>query len=431
MDILEKISALALDILMKQGADDAVVTAGESVTNEFTLAENEFTLFRTLTGHSLNLTVIKDHRKGSIAINSFDEEDIKKAAEDCMAVAAAGVPDEAWQLNPVPETGSYSWGVKTPDVPLFFDRCCELKETIAGEYPKILITELLTEHKGGSSVYRNSKGAFFRSEGGCYGIGIDMSGNDGENTSSFFYTSYDTVDLSVPLIDQQTVRRDLAAAEKSIDTVPVDGKFTGTIVMEPGCAADFILGAIGDFAGEAGLVDGTSIWKDKLGEMVASPLLTVSAAPLDERTLGGERWTGEGFISENYDVIKDGKLNSFMLSLYGANKTGRERSKNTSGSFIIEPGDKSIDEIIKSVKNGLLVGRFSGGAPGVNGDFSGVAKNAFRIVDGKIADAVSETMIAGNLAEMLKNITAISKEYYSGGELIPWVAADGIIISGK
>ena len=56
MDILEKVSALALDILMEQGADDAVVTAGESVTNEFTLAEDEFTLFRTLTGHSLSLT---------------------------------------------------------------------------------------------------------------------------------------------------------------------------------------------------------------------------------------------------------------------------------------------------------------------------------------------------------------------------------------
>ena len=431
MDILEKVSALALDILMEQGADDAVVTAGESVTNEFTLAEDEFTLFRTLTGHSMSLTVIKDHRKGSIAINSFEEEDIRKAAEDCMEVAAAGVPDEAWQLNPVPETGSYSWGVRVPDIPLFFDRCAELKETIAKEYPKILITELCTEHKGGRSIYRNSKGAVFRSEGGSYGIGIDMAGNDGENTSSFFYTSVDTVDLTVPLIDQDTIRRDLEAAENSIDTVPVEGKFTGTIVMEPGCAADFILSALGQFAGEGSLIEGTSIWKDKLGEMVASPLLTVSAAPLDDRTLGGERWTGEGFISEDYDVIKDGKLESFMMSLYGANKTGLQRSKNTSGSFIIEPGDKSIDEMIKSVENGLLVGRFSGGSPSINGDFSGVAKNAFRIEHGKITNAVSETMISGNLADMLKNICAISKEYSTGGELIPWVAAEGIVISGK
>ena len=431
MDILKEVSALALDILMKAGADDAVVTASESVTNEFTLAEDEFTLFRTLTGHGLTLTVIKDHKKGSIAINSFEEEDIRKAAEDCMAVAAAGVPDEAWGLNPVPETGSYSWGVRTPDVPLFFDRCRELKETIAKDYPRILITELCTEHKGGRSIYRSSTGALFESEGGSYGVGIDMAGNDGENTSSFFYTGVDTIDLSVPLIDQDTIRRDLTAAENSIDTVPVEGKFTGTLVMEPGCAADFILGALGQFAGETGLIDDTSIWKDKLGEMVASPLLTVSAAPLDDRTLGGERWTGEGFISEDYDIIKDGRLNSFMLSLYGANKTGLQRSKNTSASFIIEPGDKSLDDIIKGVKNGLLIGRFSGGQPSVNGDFSGVAKNAFRIADGKVEGAVSETMISGNLAEMLKNITAISKEYSTGGELIPWVAADGVIISGK
>lgn len=431
MDILKEVSALALDILIKAGADDAIVTATESVTNEFNLAENEFTLFRTLTGHSLALTAIKGNRKGSIGINSFEEEDIRKAAEDCLAAAAAGVPDEAWQLNPVPETGSFSWGVKSPDVALFFDRCRELKESIAKDFPKILITELITEHKGGRGIYRNSRGAVFETEGGSYSVGIDMAGNDGENTSSFFYTGVDTVDLSVPLIDQDTMRRDLKAAESSIYTVPVEGKFTGTIVMEPGCAANFILGAIAQFAGEVSLIDGTSIWKEKLGETVASPMLTISAAPLDERTLGGERWTNEGYISENYDVIKDGKLNSFMLSQYGANKTGLQRSKNTSGSFIIEPGDKSIDEIIKGVKNGLYVGRFSGGDPSVNGDFSGVAKNAFRIVDGEITEAVSETMISGNLADMLKNIVAISKEYSTGYELLPWIAADGIVISGK
>ena len=52
--------------------------------------------------------------------------------------------------------------------------------------------------------------------------------------------------------------------------------------------------------------------------------------------------------------------------------------------------------------------------------------------DGEIKGAVSETMINGNLAEMMKNIVAISKETVSdGGGNAPYIAVDGVVISGK
>jgi PmbA protein len=61
-----------------------------------------------------------------------------------------------------------------------------------------------------------------------------------------------------------------------------------------------------------------------------------------------------------------------------------------------------------------------------------VAKNSFLIEKGKIKGAVTETMVNGNLGEVVKNIRAISKELTcSGDSVMPYIAVDGIIVSGK
>ena len=88
--------------------------------------------------------------------------------------------------------------------------------------------------------------------------------------------------------------------------------------------------------------------------------------------------------------------------------------------------------MIASVKNGLIVGGFSGGEPGANGEFSGVAKNSFLIENGKIGPALSETMISGNMADMLNRLRAVSSEQVADGMMVlPYMAFDGITISGK
>ena len=132
------------------------------------------------------------------------------------------------------------------------------------------------------------------------------------------------------------------------------------------------------------------------------------------------------------DLIKAGVLTGFTISAYTANKTGYDRAPNSSGAIVVAPGDKPLNEMISSIKRGIFVGRFSGGEPSINGDFSGVAKNSFLIEDGKITSALSETMISGNLADLLFNIIDISKETVeNGGAVLPYVSFGNITISGK
>ncbi len=272
----------------------------------------------------------------------------------------------------------------------------------------------------------------FSTHGGSYEAMLMYSAHEGEKASSFFGGGVITDNLDKPFIACGSIETDLENVEKQIETESVEGKFEGTMVLMPGCAGELIGGMLMNFAGEQGLLSGTSPWKEKLGEPIADERLTVSIAPLDERIVCGERYTDEGFPAKNYDIIRNGRLEAFALGLYASNKLGLARAENDSYNMIVAPGDKPLSEIIASIDKGILVGRFSGGQPAPNGDFSGVAKNSFLIENGKIGPALSETMISGNFAEMLFRLRGISREQIQMGiAALPYLAVDGITISGK
>ena len=431
MEKLYQAAKAALDALTALGADKASVRASSGETVELNALGGEFTLMRTLLDQSLSLTAIKGGKRGIARLNRLDGEAIRQAAEDCLAVAESGEADEAWDLAPQAETGDFSSGSLTADGDKLFDRSKELLDAIGEKYPRVIVEEMIVEHKAEKEVYLNSVGSRFTNAAGSYGVDLMFSGHEGDRATSFFGSSVSVPDLEKPFLDQGTLANDLEAAEKSLDVELTTETRMGDILVHPDLLMEF-LGTAGElFCGDTALIDGISIWKDKLHEQVADPALTVYVKPLDGRICGGERYTAEGFAAQDYTWLKGGVLESFTLSLYGANRTGLPRALNTDSALVMEPGTKTKEELIAGIRDGLLVGRFSGGEPSPNGDFSGVAKNSFRIKDGKLGKAVNETMISGNLADMLKNIGGISAELIcSGGYVLPWVVFRGVVISG-
>jgi PmbA protein len=212
----------------------------------------------------------------------------------------------------------------------------------------------------------------------------------------------------------------------------MQGKFIGDIIITPDCLDDLLYSYIATYLGDRALITGLSLFKDKLGQMIAHPKLTLHSRPLSPEVDDGYFITPDGFAAEDTTIIDKGVLKSFMLSLYGANKTKLERAKNSGGNFIIEPGDKSFDEMVAGIKKGILFARYSGGMPSANGDFSGIAKNSYYIEDGEVKYPVSEVMVSGNLADLFKNIVEISKERINfGTSIYPYIHTSGVTISGK
>ena len=432
MHDLKMIADKALAALKDNGADKAQCAVRFTETHEFNVDGGKFSLFRTLFDNSLSLTAVKDDKKGSVGINRLDDDSIAAAAVNCLAIADSGAADPAWVFAEKSENGSFTEGAPEADLDLLFDRTEELMRQIGEQFPLILMEQMIVTHKKRHSVFKNSLGVEYETLSGNYEISLMFSAHEGEKSSSFFGSGVITDRLDVPFMELGTIREDLENVSKQLDTQPLEGKFTGVAVFPPSSLGTFIGSALGNFASDGTLLDGTSPWKDSLGKVVADPAITISAAPLDERIVCGERFTGEGFRSENYDIIRDGVLESFMLSGYVANKTGLPRAKNSSYAIVMKPGETPYADIIAGIERGILVGRFSGGEPGTSGDFSGVAKNSFLIENGKITCALSETMISGNLGDLLKNVVAISSEVVcDGATVLPYAAFGGVTVSGK
>ena len=432
MHDLKMIADKALAALKDNGADKAQCAVRFTETHEFNVDGGKFSLFRTLFDNSLSLTAVKDDKKGSVGINRLDDDSIAAAAVNCLAIADSGAADPAWVFAEKSENGFFTAGAPEADLDLLFDRTKELMRQIGEQFPLILMEQMIVPHKKRHSVFKNSLGVEYETLSGNYEISLMFSAHEGEKSSSFFGSGVITDRLDVPFMELGTIREDLENVSKQLDTQPLEGKFTGVAVFPPSSLGTFIGSALGNFASDGTLLDGTSPWKDCLGKVVADPAITISAAPLDERIVCGERFTGEGFRSENYDIIRDGVLESFMLSGYVANKTGLPRAKNSSYAIVMKPGETPYADIIAGIERGILVGRFSGGEPGTSGDFSGVAKNSFLIENGKITCALSETMISGNLGDLLKNVVAISSEVVcDGATVLPYAAFGGVTVSGK
>lgn len=432
MENLKFTAEKVLQLLKDNGADMAQCTVKYTETREFNVDGGEFSLFRTLFDNSLSITAFKNGKKGTISVNRFDDDTIHTAVCDCISSAESSISDDAWEISAIPADEHFEEGAVTPDMDKFFDRLRELMQNISERHPLILMEQLIASHKKSSVLYLNSNGVQYNTIEGAYSVDLMYSGHDGERSSSFFGSSVIFDNLDKPIIELSSIDKDFSDVEKQIDTKSLEGKFEGVLIAPPSSLSEFLYYALGNFASDSTLLDGTSIWKNALDTTVADKRLTISMKPLDKRIVCGERYTNDGFLAEDFDVIKNGILKNFLLSQYVANKTGLKRAPNDSYNMIIEGGDCPLEDMIKNVKKGIIVGRFSGGQPGTSGEFSGVAKNSFLIENGNITSAVSETMINGNLADLLKNVIAISSETVcDGSSVLPYIAFDGVTISGK
>ena len=431
MDKLEKIADFVLEAALTAGADTAQCTVRDSQDREFNVDGGDFSLMRTLFDRQVTLSVLQGHRHGSVTINRFDEDALRDAAAQCVASAAAAEPDEAREFAAGPLSGDFTQGAPAPDTAGFFDRVRELMDDTAARHPLLLMEQLVACHQHGRTVYKSTNGVTWRREAGAYNVSLTYSAHRGRESSSMYGGEFVTDRLDRPFIEMALIDREMGEVEAQLGARPVPEKFVGTALFAPGCLAGDVLGtAVANFASDASLIDGTALWREKLGQPVADPRISLTLAPWDDRIVCGQRWTGEGFPAADQPILENGVLSAFLLTQYAANKTGHRRAGNTSSSMIVPPGDTPLADIIAGIDRGVYLMRFSGGSPGAGGEFSGVAKNGFLIEHGRLTTPLTETMISGSLSELLLHLRGVSRELLEDGALsVPYMAFDGVTIS--
>ncbi len=432
MDNLRATADFFDGILKDKKIDKYTYTISKSEKQELNLENGGFKLLRTVFNNSGSLRVFLGAKMGSVSGNDITEEGLKKLVDDGIAAAESASEDPCHDIAPDQGTDLFRQGIYEPDMDKFIERIKEFLDVVAKDYPKVKIMSSIGSFDRWMWISRNTNGTEFSAIAGQYHFSIEICASDGEKTTGLDYTGFSTKDLDKPFIEMADVKKHLEDIQNSICPESLEGKFEGTVILTPGCALNFIFMTLSNYIGEGVIIDGTSLWLDKVGEQVASDKLTISLKPYDDRIVMGERGTYSGFRAEEVTLIDKGVLKTHWLGLYASNKTGRPIVKNTGSDIVVEPGDKTLEELIASIDKGLILGGFSGGHPGTNGEFSGVAKNSFLIENGKIKGAVTETMVNGNLGDAFKNIRGITKEVLcDGSSVIPYIAIDNIVISGK
>ncbi len=421
-----------LDALNKAGAEKGQCRLAKTEKYEINIDSGEFSLIRSTSSSSLGLTAIKDKRKGSITINKIDNKSISDAVIDVINIANSSQPDDNFDISPYQESKVFHIGDNKPDKDKMFSFLNEFKDQCSEKFPYICLNQVVFSFNYTEIYFANSNGTLFNETKGYYEFSSRFNSKKDKKTTSFNLINYFVKELKDSIISNAGIATQLKQSQEHLNAQPFRGKFSGDLLITPQCLDYFIQTLVRIGFSEQSVFSGSSIYINQLNKLVASSLLTIHSDPLSDNIAKGYAITPDGYEAKNTTLIQNGILKSYLVSQYGSNKTGIKRSSSAGGAYIIDSGNKELLEMIKGIKKGLLIGRFSGGNPTGSGDFSGIAKNSFYIEDGKIQYPVSETMISGNLISIFKQIKAISKERInSGTSILPWILSDGITISGK
>jgi PmbA protein len=250
-------------------------------------------------------------------------------------------------------------------------------------------------------------------------------------------------DLETPeLIGREAARRTLRRlGARRVPTQRVPIVFAQEV-------AQSLIGSVFEAASGDAIWRGASFLAGWLGEQIAAQNLTI----IDDNTMllptgvggfGTSPFDGEGLPSLRTVVVENGVLRNYLLNTYTARKLNLKSTHNASrglagtpgigcGNLYLEPGTLTEAQIIADVRTGLFVTSLMGsGVNLVTGDYSRGATGLW-IENGVLTHAVEEVTIAGNLAEMLRNVTAIGNNLvFRSAVASPTLRIDGMTIAGS
>ncbi|MDE2383470.1 MAG: TldD/PmbA family protein [Alphaproteobacteria bacterium] len=206
--------------------------------------------------------------------------------------------------------------------------------------------------------------------------------------------------------------------------------------------ASSLLGHLAGAINGAGIARGVSFLKDRLGQQIFAPGVTVIDDPHRLRGLASKSYDGEGLPTSRRAFIDKGVLTSWVLDLRSARQLNLQSTGSASRglasqpspsttNFHMEPGAQTPEDLIKSLSKGLLVTEFIGASiNSATGDYSRGA-SGFWIENGEVQFPVSEITVAGNLIEMFAHLTPANDLQFRSSTNAPSCLIEGMTLAGR
>jgi PmbA protein len=450
---LESLVSDVVALAVKAGASDAEAAAREGDEFSVNVRMGEVETLKESGSRGLGLRVFLGTRSGSATTSDLTADGIRQLVDGAMALAHVTEEDP---FSGLPEASEF--GTAPGDLHLYFDDVYSLSAEERIEWARraeaaaMAADPRITNSDGGSFDAATGRKAMANSRGfvGSYRtsyagvsaapLATDANGKmqrDGWWSSARSFALLETPEAVGAEAARRTLRR-LGATRVPTQRVP--------IVFAPEVARSLI-GSVFDAASGDSIWRGASFLAGKLGETIGAANLTIiddnlMLLPSGVGGFGTSPFDDEGLASRRTVVVEHGVLRNYLLNTYAARKLGMKSTHNAArglagapgigcGNLFLEPGTLSPDEIIAVIPAGLYVSSLMGfGTNLVTGDYSRGATGLW-IENGQLTHAVEEVTIAGNLAEMLRHVTAIGNDLvFRGSVASPTLRIDGMTIAG-
>lgn len=407
--------SFAIETAQKAGATAEVgVTkvSGLSVSTRLQEIENvEFT-----NDGALGISVYLGQQKGNASTSDLSEEAIKNTVEAALAIAKYTSPDDCTGL-----ADKELMAFEAPDLALYHGASVDVEqatklaleaEKSALEYDAKIVNSngaSFNSHTG-VRVYGNTHGMLqsylsSRYSLSCSVIGgeLDQLENDYEYTVSREFDALSSADW----VGQNCAKKVIARLNpQKLTTREVPVIFLNDV-------------ATGLISHLTGAISGGSLYRkssfllDHLGKQVLPDWFQISERPHLLKRLASTPFDSEGVRTQDLEIIRDGILQTYLLTSYSGRKMGMQSTGHAGGihNWLVKPNlTGGLTALLRQMRTGLLVTDVMGqGVNIVTGDYSRGAAG-FWVENGEIQYPVAEITIAGQLQDMLKNIVAVADD---------------------
>jgi PmbA protein len=444
----------AVEMSKRAGADAAEVCAVESNSVEIEVSGGELEIFSAVRDSGVAVRILKDQKMVFGSSNDLAPASIQDMISGLMRKVEYHTEDPfyvipgrefGWLEGDWSQHGDrISWddsvtaigGEEKVDLALRMEAAAmEADPRIVGAqttaYSDQEVRAYLANSEGLSGWYPASSCQ-------AYTNVIASDGDDQQAAFEFF------AGLSSAGFDPETVGR--KAAEKAVRMLgakPIQSCEL-PLVISPFVATE-ILGYLAGMLSADEVQKGRSLFADRVGSQVAAPIFNlIDDGTLKDR-LGTRPVDGEGVPSRRTPLVVDGVLEGFLHNAYTAKKGGEESTGNHARSgyqspggvgtsnLYVAPGNKTDQEILASIPDGVMVSSVIGLHAGVDpasGDFS-IPMAGYRISRGEVANPIRGVTIGGNLFDLLMSVEAVGNELtWVGPTASPSLAISSVKIGG-
>ena len=413
--------------------DDIEVITSENINLSVKSRHQKLENIERSENFNIGINVYKDKKKATISSNNIDSTDAKEYLEKGSAMVKSMPIDE---YSGLADKKDYACEIED----------LELEDTIQLTEKQLLDQALLAEDAMlKNKKITNSEGATRSFSKNTYNI-INSRGFNAKYSKAFHSISSIAIAGSDTNMQRDyeysaaTHASDLLLAEKvgSLAAKRAASRLnskkikscTLDVIFEPRVAKS-ILSSFCSCASGTSIARGTSFLNNQLNAHIFKKNINITNNPKLKRGIGSAPYDSSGIKTENISIIQDGIFKNYFLNIRSARQLKMAINGNSSPSnLVLNKGDQDIETIIKNIKNGFLVTEMLGMSFNpINGDYSRGA-TGFKIENGEITYPVSEVTIAGNLAEMLKNLIPANDLKINDNINSPSILIEGMTLAG-